>query len=133
MSRQAGNPGTAFRYLFATDTLADMEAATLAVTNGEDFAPGYFQVYGEGAAMRRMGLVEPFERLAVFFKNLALGQTGEQLAAVEAEVKALILEPCCQPRRLRLEPAAHATRPAADVRLSGRQHRTHDAGRRAML
>ena len=81
----------AFRYLFATDTLADMEAATLAVTNGEDYAPGYYQIYGEGAAMRRMGLVEPFERLAVFFKNLALGQTGEQLAAVEAEVKALIL------------------------------------------
>ena len=41
--------------------------------------------------MRRMGLVEPFERLAVFFKNLALGHTGEQLAAVETEVKALIL------------------------------------------
>ena len=83
--------GTAFRYLFATDTLADMEAATMAVTKGEDFVPGYYQVYGEGAAMRRMGLVEPLERLAVFFKNLALGQTGEQLAAVEAEVKAFIL------------------------------------------
>jgi phytoene dehydrogenase-like protein len=41
--------------------------------------------------MRRMGLVEPFDRLAVFFKNLALGQTGQQLAAVEAEVKDLIL------------------------------------------
>jgi phytoene dehydrogenase-like protein len=89
--------GTAFRYLFATDTLADMEAATLAVTKGKDFAPGYFQIYGEGAAMRRMGLVEPFERLAVFFKNLALGQTGEQLAGVEAEVKALILEHVANP------------------------------------
>jgi phytoene dehydrogenase-like protein len=84
-------PSAAFRYLFATDTLAGMEAATLAVTEGEDFAPGYFQVYCEGAAMRRMGLDEPFERLAVFFKNLALGQTGEQLAGTEAQVKALIL------------------------------------------
>jgi phytoene dehydrogenase-like protein len=82
---------TAFRYLFATDTLADMEAATMAVIREKDFVPGYYQVYCEGAAMRRMGLVEPFDRLAVFFKNLALGQTGQQLAAVEAEVKDLIL------------------------------------------
>ena len=89
--------GAAFRYLFATDTLADLEAATLAVTKGQDFAPGYFQVYAEGAAMRRMGLSEPFERLAVFFKNLALGQTGEQLAAVESEVKALILAQVANP------------------------------------
>jgi phytoene dehydrogenase-like protein len=88
---------TAFRYLFATDTLADMDAATLAVTRGEDFVPGYFQIYCEGAAMRRMGLVEPFERLAVFFKNLALGRTGEQLASVEAEVRGLVLSHVLNP------------------------------------
>jgi phytoene dehydrogenase-like protein len=41
--------------------------------------------------MRHIGLVEPYERLAVFFKNLALGRTGEQLAAVETEVKQIIL------------------------------------------
>jgi len=67
---------TAFRYFFAVDTLAAFEAATLAVVDGKDFVPGYFQVYCEGAAMRHMGLVEPYDRLAVFFKNLALGQTG---------------------------------------------------------
>jgi phytoene dehydrogenase-like protein len=89
----AGEPesDTAFRYFFAVDTMADFDAAALAVVDGEDFAPGYFQVYCEGAAMRRMGLVEPFDRLAVFFKNLALGSTGEQLASVEARVKELIL------------------------------------------
>jgi phytoene dehydrogenase-like protein len=85
------NSETAFRYLFATDTMEKLEAATLAVVDGEDFAPGYFQVYCEGAAMRQMALVEPFDRLAVFFKNLALGKTGEQLAAVEAEVREIIL------------------------------------------
>ena len=90
-------PSAAFRYVFATETLEDMEAAALAVTNGEEFAPGYFQVYCEGAAMRRMGLSEPFERLAVFFKNLALGRTGEQLAAVEAEVKQQILDYIANP------------------------------------
>ena len=82
---------TAFRYIFAVDTLADAEAATLAVVDGDDFVPGYFQIYCEGAAMRHIGLVEPYERLAVFFKNLALGRTGEQLAAVETEVKQIIL------------------------------------------
>ena len=88
---------SAFRYIFASDTLSDMEAATMAVTDGKDFVPGYFQIYCEGAAMRRMGLDEPFERLAVFFKNLALGRTGEQLAAVEAEVKELILSHIANP------------------------------------
>jgi len=82
---------TAFRYMFAVDTMADFEAATLAVVDGDDFVPGYFQVYCEGAAMRHMGLVEPYDRLAVFFKNLALAQTGEQLAGVETEVKEIIL------------------------------------------
>jgi phytoene dehydrogenase-like protein len=80
-----------FRYFFAVDTMADFEAATLSVTKGEDFAPGYFQVYCEGAGLRQQGLVEPFDRLTVFFKNLALGQTGEQLDSVAIEVKEIIL------------------------------------------
>lgn len=80
-----------FRYFFAVDTMADFEAATLAVTKGEDFAPGYFQVYCEGAGLRQLGAVEPFDRLTVFFKNLALGQTGEQLDSVATEVKEIIL------------------------------------------
>jgi len=86
-----------FRYFFAVDTLADFEAATMAVLDGEDFAPGYFQVYGEGAGMRQQGLDEPFDRLTVFFKNLALGKSGEQLADVEAEVKEIILSHVANP------------------------------------
>ncbi len=88
---------TAFRYYFAMDTVAAFEAATLAVLDGEEFVAGYFQVYCGGAAMRRMGLVEPYDRLTVFFKNLALGQTGEQLAEVEAEVKEIILSHVANP------------------------------------
>ena len=80
-----------FRYLFAVNTMADFEAATLAVLDGDDFAPGYFQVYCEGAGLRQLSLDEPFDRLTVFFKNLALGKTGEQLTEVEAEVKQIIL------------------------------------------
>ncbi len=88
---------TAFRYYFAMESLADFEAATLAVLEGEDFVPGYFQVYCEGAAMRYMGLNEPYDRLAVFVKHLALGRTGEQLAEVEAEVREIILSHVANP------------------------------------
>ncbi len=88
---------SAFRYYFAVDTMADYEAATLAVLDGEDFVPGYFQVYCEGAGMRSLGLDEPYDRLTVFFKNLALGKTGEQLAEVEAEVKQIILSHIANP------------------------------------
>jgi phytoene dehydrogenase-like protein len=90
-------PDTAFRYIFSVDTMADFEAATMAVMDGEDFVPGYFQIYCEGAAMRQMGLVEPYDRLAVFFKNLALGKSGEQLAGVEAEVKEIVLSLIANP------------------------------------
>jgi phytoene dehydrogenase-like protein len=88
---------TAFRYVFATETLADFETAAQSVVNGKDFVPGYFQIYCEGASMRHMGLVEPFDRLAVFFKHLGLGQTGEQLKHVEASVKDLILSYVANP------------------------------------
>ena len=87
----------AFRFVFAVDTVEAFEAATLAVVDGEEFAPGYFQIYCEGAAMLHMGLDEPYDRLGVFFKNLALGQTGEQLSSVEAQVKATILSYVANP------------------------------------
>ena len=87
----------AFRFVFATDTVEALEAATVAVVDGEEFAPGYYQIYCEGAAMRCMGLAEPLDRLSVFFKNLALGQTGEQLASVQTQVKASILSYIANP------------------------------------
>jgi phytoene dehydrogenase-like protein len=86
-----------FRYFFAVDSVTDYEAATLAVLDGEDFAPGYFQVYCEGAGLRQLSLDESYDRLTVFFKNLAFGKTGEQLADVEAEVKQIILSHIANP------------------------------------
>ncbi len=87
---QAGSD-SAFRYFFAVNTLDEFDAATEAVLNGEDFAPGYYQVYCDGAAQREMGLNEPFDRITVFFKNLALGKSGEELKEVEEEIKSFIL------------------------------------------
>ncbi len=92
-----GDSDTAFRYIYTVDTLADLDAATLAVTEGRDFSPGYYQVYCEGAAMRHMGLDEPFERLAVFFKNLAFGKRGDELPEVEAQVRSEILAHIANP------------------------------------
>ena len=96
-----------FRFRFAVDTIADFEAATLRVTEpGADYAPGYLQIYCEGAAMRQMGLVEPFDRLAVFFKNLALRLPGDALPEIEAQVRTSVLElvanpeACCWSRLL---------------------------------
>ncbi len=88
---QAADQDTAFRFVFAVDTLADFERATLRVVSGEvPYEPGFIQIYCEGAAMRQLGLTEPFDRLTLLFKNLALGAGGEELPQVEAAVKAQV-------------------------------------------
>jgi phytoene dehydrogenase-like protein len=89
---------TAFRFIFSVDSIADFEAATLRVVNGAvDYEPGYIQVYCEGASMRQLGLAEPFDRLTLFFKNMALRQGGDALPHVEAAVKAQVLAHVANP------------------------------------
>lgn len=90
---------TAFRFIFAVDSLAAFEQATLRVTTGDiAYEPGYIQVYCEGAAMRQLGLREPFDRLALFFKNLALNERGEVLPEVENAVKAQLFPYLANPQ-----------------------------------
>jgi phytoene dehydrogenase-like protein len=89
---------TAFRFVFAVESLADFERATLRVVSGEvNYEPGYIQIYCEGAAMRQLGLAEPFDRLTLFVKNLALGRQGEVLPEVEAAVKAQVFAHIANP------------------------------------
>jgi phytoene dehydrogenase-like protein len=89
---------TAFRFIFSVSSIADFEAATLRVLDGSaDYAPGYIQVYCEGAAMRQLGLVEPFDRITLFFKNVALNTSGNALPDVEAAVKAQLLAHVANP------------------------------------
>ncbi len=89
---------TAFRFIFSVSSLADFEDATLRVLDGiADYAPGYIQVYCEGAAMRQLGLVEPFDRITLFFKNMALNASGSALPDVEAAVKAQLLAHVANP------------------------------------
>ena len=91
--KHAPENDSAFRFRFGVDSIADFEAATLGVLeNGDDYVPGYAQVYCEGSAMRQLGLTEPFDRLAVFFKNLALDRIGEELDDVREKIRTTILE-----------------------------------------
>ena len=94
----SGTRDTAFRFIFAVGSIADFEAATLRVLNAEvDYEPGYIQIYCEGASMRQLGLAEPFDRLTLFFKNMALGERGDALPHVEAAVKAQVLARVANP------------------------------------
>jgi phytoene dehydrogenase-like protein len=84
----ASDSDAAFRFIFSVSGIDEYEQATLKVMDtDDDYAPGYMQVYCEGAAMRQLRHDEPFDRLAVFFKNLSLGRTGAELASVEQQVR----------------------------------------------
>jgi phytoene dehydrogenase-like protein len=84
----AADGDTPFRFIFAVESLAEFEKATLRAASGEvAYAPGYIQIYCEGAAMRQLGHRESFDRLTLFFKNLALDQKGEALPEVVEAVK----------------------------------------------
>ncbi|HET9012257.1 MAG TPA: hypothetical protein VFN38_10620, partial [Gemmatimonadaceae bacterium] len=97
-STSAAGGDTAFRFIFAVDSIAAFEAATLRVLNADvEYAPGYIQIYCEGAAMRQLGLAEPFDRLTLFFKNMALGRRGDALPDVEAAVTAQVLARIANP------------------------------------
>jgi phytoene dehydrogenase-like protein len=94
----ANGGDTVFRFIFAVDSLADYERATLRVTTGEaDYEPGFIQIYCEGAAMRQLGLAEPLDRLTLFFKNVALNKQGEAMPEVEAAVKAKLFTHIANP------------------------------------
>lgn len=89
----AQDSDAAFRFIFSVDTIDEFERVTTRVRdNSVAYEPGYIQIYCEGAAMRQLGHHEPFDRLAVFFKNLGLGVGGDSLPEVEQEVRTTVLE-----------------------------------------
>jgi phytoene dehydrogenase-like protein len=94
----AADGDTAFRFVFAVETLDEFERATLRPTSGEvDYEPGFIQIYCEGAAMRQLHLTEPYDRLTLFFKNLALNRNGEALPEVVEAVQAQVLAHIANP------------------------------------
>ena len=88
----ATDSDAAFRFVFSVDSLSEFEKATLgALDDNMPYVPGYAQIYCEGAAMRQLDHDEPLDRLAVFFKNLSLGESGAALPEVEDQVRQDIL------------------------------------------
>ena len=82
----------AFRFIFDVDTLEDFEnAAQSVIDDTVDYEPGYMQIYCEGAAMRKLKHDDPFDRLAVFFKNFSLASNGDELPDVEEQAKQKVL------------------------------------------
>lgn len=89
----ASDSDAAFRFIFSVANIDEYEAATLKVLDTSiDYVPGYMQIYCEGAAMRQINHSEPFDRLSVFFKNLSLGVSGDELPDVERQVKEKLFE-----------------------------------------
>ncbi|MBS0580627.1 MAG: NAD(P)/FAD-dependent oxidoreductase [Proteobacteria bacterium] len=82
---------SAFRFVFSESSLSGFEAAANRVAQGTPYSPGYMQIYCEGAAMRQLGLHEPFDRLSVFFNFLALDRTGADWPEVKAHVRQTVL------------------------------------------
>jgi phytoene dehydrogenase-like protein len=85
---EASDSDAAFRFVFSVSSIDEYDQATVKVMDpGVDYVPGYMQIYCEGAAMRQLKHSEPFDRLAVFFKNLSLGRNGAELTHVEHQVR----------------------------------------------
>ncbi len=96
--KDAPEADSAFRFVFSVETLDAFERATTGVRSGEvAYDPGYVQIYCEGAAMRQLGLHEPYDRLTLFFKNLALGTRGDALEHVKEQVTADVLSHIANP------------------------------------
>lgn len=88
----------AFRFFYAVDLLSDFERSNEAVRGGRvDFSPSCYQVYCEGAAMRKMGWDEGYDYLSVFFKDMGLTRRGSELSGVKRTVETAILDRIANP------------------------------------
>ena len=92
---------TAFRFIFLNSSVAEMErSAQQVVIKKSDYEPGYIQLYPDGAAMRQFGLLEPFERVIAFVKNLSPRNTGKELEQVHHYLKNTVLGQIANPQDL---------------------------------
>jgi phytoene dehydrogenase-like protein len=83
---------SAFRHIIPVRNLTEFEEASNAVSPwSEEFTPGYFEIYCEGAGNRALGGNRDYELVSVFFKNLAFSKTGEELPEIKRQVEEFIL------------------------------------------
>ena len=121
----------AFRFVFSVSDIDEYERATLRVLDTDvDYEPGYMQIYCEGAAMRQLKHDEPYDRLAVFFKNLSLNRTGADLEDVEARVRDTLFGYIENPEDCVWTTICSCRRISKTCSCSRRQSRPHDVDRR---
>ena len=89
-----------FKFIFAHDTVAGLDASAQAAAAGDDYVPGYYQVYCEGAGARAMGERPSHDRIVVFFKNLAFNRRGDELDGVREDVVRRVLATIANPGAL---------------------------------
>ncbi|HEY4473896.1 MAG TPA: FAD-dependent oxidoreductase [Candidatus Paceibacterota bacterium] len=84
--------GSAFRFIIPLKDLEDSEKRSNdVVLKREDFTPGLFEIYCEGAGDRELGGTRDYELVSVFFKNLAFGKHGAELPHVRDAVRNIVL------------------------------------------
>lgn len=82
---------SAFKFIISADTVQEFENRALTVESSQcDFAPGYFEIYCEGAGRRQLGDNPGYDTLAIFFKNLSCNRRGEELTSVRKAIEKLI-------------------------------------------
>lgn len=90
---------TAMRFIAGAPSLDALEKSFRDLKR-RDYTPGYYEIYCEGAADRKMGGRRNYEIVSVFFKNLSLDKKGRALTKVRKQVEALILSKIENPQDL---------------------------------
>ena len=79
-SDKKNNYDTSFRFIFSNETIQEFERGSQDAKKGlKDYIPGYIQIYPEGAAQRKMGNVEDFDKVILFTKNFSFENKGNNL------------------------------------------------------
>lgn len=91
-SDENNNYDTSFRFIFSNETIQEFERGSQDAKKGlKDYIPGYIQIYPEGAAQRKMGNVEDFDKVILFTKNFSYNNKGENLKEIKERIIATFL------------------------------------------
>ncbi|MBI2546841.1 MAG: NAD(P)/FAD-dependent oxidoreductase [Candidatus Aenigmarchaeota archaeon] len=83
---------SAFRLIFSVNSLDEYEKTTKAVAeNKKDFQPAYFELYCEGAGMRKLGIKTDYDIVSAICKNVAFSKKGKDLNSAKKEIERVIL------------------------------------------
>ena len=85
------NYDSSFRFIFSNTNLNEFDKFSQnARKNLKNYCPGYIQIYAEGAAQRKMGNNEKFDKLILFTKNFSFNKKSINLETEKAEIISLL-------------------------------------------